>query len=542
MVNEVEISDVKRDIKGLQKVLRERFDELKNLEGTEQTRSQIFEYYYKLENLYQETDILDSGKYRRRFNSIKNAVKKKFGIYYVPEEIRVTSVEEPKEKANERSSALPLVFLVGVLCLGAGIIGEGIYLRNKDANRGISNEETTESTDTTLALKGATETEEETEKETENEIETKSDEETNSVSNTEDAQELSESEQVNNSTEAVLNESLKPGEYGTLLNIRDDEAVMARAQFIYDNYFAGILDDVSPAERQIITVENIANVIRTNWGICPEDENGYKFNDGNTHITYGQRLTEFVSNIPSSDVLEENTGRKITFVPGFLFAQDGSEEQEFIASYDMLYNRIAEARNNNDSKGYRAAAKIIAAKYLTEWLYQGMRGYIVYQPEIDEISYASKIIKDENIGKYVMYELVYDEDTKKDEVIETILDDSAEVYTVYNPYNFNASHRFIAYQATMTRYASFIKEAEFNQMATICIPACTNYGTKLEEELSIIEIYTAIDDGVWSDIIAKSAGIEVPKQIVMLSFLEDLEKALDYDYSHQNVPTLTENK
>ena len=60
----------------------------------------------------------------------------------------------------------------------------------------------------------------------------------------------------------------------------------------------------------------------------------------------------------------------------------------------------------------------------------------------------------------------------------------------------------------------------------------------LARELSIDEIYTAIDSGVWNNIIAKSAGMEAPKDPVSVGFWEALDAQLNFVYEHSDSLTL----
>lgn len=324
---------------------------------------------------------------------------------------------------------------------------------------------------------------------------------------------------VEQSLDEVVAESLILGEYGTFFDASDEEQVMARAQYIYDNYYAKFMYKLSQSERDFITVDRIANTIRVMNGHCPVDENGYMELDANTVDTYGQAFIELTANIPSSDVMGT-----VEMVPAHLFAEDGSDLQMFIKSYDDVYARIADGRNNRNSDEYRAAGKVMAAKYWTEWFLQGMGGNILYNTESDEITYDNNNIAfSDELGRLVHY---------NPETLE--IDKNTEVYQVTNPHNFDATTRYFAYQATVARYAPFIKEAEFNQMATICIPACVDYSSKTLEELSIPEIYTAINDGVWNDIIARSAGMEVPTEPMLVGFWEALDDQLNFEYSHTN--------
>ena len=310
------------------------------------------------------------------------------------------------------------------------------------------------------------------------------------------------------------------GEPGTFLDVTDEEQVMARAQYIYDNYYAGFVDKLSADERAHVTVERIANTIRVVNGNCPLDENGYKMLDANTTDTYSQAFVDLTANIPSSDVMGT-----VEMVPTHLFAVDGSETQEFLKSYDELYARIAEGRNNRNSDEYRAAGKIIAAKMWCEWFCQGMGGNILYNTQTGEIDYDNNVRFNESTGNW---EYVCPENGNVEVLYNT------EVYPVTNPHNIDATYRYFAYMGSMYRYGSFIKEAEFNQMATICIPACINYSTKEMEELSIAQIYTAIDEGIWNDVIARSAGMSGRTEPFCVGFWEALNDQLEFDYTHSN--------
>ena len=302
---------------------------------------------------------------------------------------------------------------------------------------------------------------------------------------------------------------LKPGEYGTFFNVEDDEQVNARAEYIYNNYLSKFMDKLCDADRKVIikdheTVEDaireIANTIRVVNGKLPVDENGNRNLDASVDSVedyYLNRLIDYTANIPSCDVMET-----IEYVPGYLFAEDGSELSEFIKSYDDIYRKIAEARNNRNGENLAKYVKVMAAKYWTEWFLQGMYGNILYDAECKEIYYGDTI------------------------------PEGVEGYVVRNPYALKDHLKANAFYATMFRYGSFIYEAEHNQMSTQCIPSCIDYSSKEIDYLSIDQIYTAIDSGVWNNIIAKSAGMEAPKDPVSVGFWQALNKELYFEYNN----------
>ena len=272
--------------------------------------------------------------------------------------------------------------------------------------------------------------------------------------------------------------NLKLGEVGTFLDATDNEQVEARAQYIIDNYYSKFMDKISADEKSQITLDRIANTIRVMNAQLPLDDNGYKYYDPNVVDTYGQAFLDLVCNIPSSDVMGT-----VEMVPAYLFAIDGSKLQDYIKTYDELYAKVAEGRNKRDDSIYRPAAEEIARLYWFGWFLQGQNNYV-------------------------------------------------------NPCSFNAEDRYFAYMATTQRYGSFIKEAEFNQMAAVCIDSCIDYSSKTPEPLSIAEIYTAINEGVWNNIIAKSAGIEVPTEPMLVGYWEALDAQLSYIYEHSEAKTL----
>ena len=537
-VDEIRVAEIKNSAKRLQVQLVKLFKHSDDLINSD--RKAIKNFINKLQDIRQRENIENIDSYEKEFEKIETEVSKKWNVYIpveLPEyadklysaEQEVVYVSRPAEKTEEKrkSDSFIAALMASLLTLtGCGLLAAGCNYY-KDRFDGNNTEETIERSETNLETPAAS-------------MDNEANKDATATATpgvlplivTEEplvTEEPTESEEVTAAVEAVL------GEYGTFLDVTNDAQVEARADYILDNYYKPIIDNLSKNERSIITKENIANVIRVLNGICPIDENGYRVIDANTALTYGQLFTELVSNIPSSDSLQESTG-KLSIVPAYLFAEDGSELQEFIESYDEIYARVANGRNINSSKVYRTAGKIMAAKYLTEWKYMGMYSNILYNKDDDTIDYATKVIFDENIGKYVATVFEYNESTDQTEECEIILN-NYEVYPVHNPYNIDGTHRLFAYQATMTRYASFIKEAEFNQMATICIPSCTDYSSKLREEKSIAEIYTAIDSGVENDIIAKSAGMKEPTEPVVVSFLRDLQAQLEFDY--RNTQRLT---
>ena len=323
------------------------------------------------------------------------------------------------------------------------------------------------------------------------------------------------------------------GEPGTFLDVTDDAQVMARAQYIYDNHFAKFIDKVSDSEREFVTVEKIANVIRVVNGRCPRDVNGYKFWDVNTIDTYCCAFISLYADTPSSDTMGV-----VDFVPASLFAIDGSEVQEFLKSYDEVYARIAEARNTRNGEMYQAAAKIIEAKMWYEWHCQGMGGNIVYFRDTGEVEAIPDLRFNSETGKYERTEYVEKENGEIEEVIVEL--NNIEIFPVTNPHLIDATYKYFAYIGSMYRFGSYIEEAEQDQMAPVCLDVCVDFNTKELNTYSIDEVYTGINEGIWNNIIAQHAGMadQVPGVPFCVGFWESLNRQLEYDYTHSNTLTL----
>ena len=462
--------------------------------------------------IYRGVNISNISACEDKMDELQEFFKAKYGFDLkrlptnVDKSLRGEPVVEETEETKVDGKKSNGVAVVGGL-LGAGILAGSSYAVVNHLLNGKGNVNGVDNTLLTRVLASNNETVVE---ETENQIPViRSNEKSNQGLTVVSAEEAAINE--------VVSESLVLGEYGTFFDASNEEQVMARAEYLYNNYYMTFMSELNQTEREYITVERIANTIRVMNGHCPVDENGYMELDANTVDTYGQAFIELTANIPSSDAMGT-----VKFVPAYLFAEDGSDLQRFIKSYDDLYARIAEGRNTRNSDEYRAAGKIIAAKYWTEWFLQGMGGNVFYNAETQDISYGNgNVAYSDELGRLVRY----NPDTLE-------LDANTEVYQINNPHNFDATYRYFAYQATTARYGSFIKEAEFNQMATICIPACIDYSSKTLEELSIPEIYTAINDGVWNDIIARSAGMEIPTQPMLVGFWEALDDQLNFEYTH----------
>lgn len=271
---------------------------------------------------------------------------------------------------------------------------------------------------------------------------------------------------------------LKPGEYGTFLDVTDNEQVEARAQYIYDNYYAEILPQLSESEKELCTPEKIANTIRVLNGELPLDAEGNKYYDVNLVDDFGQLYVKTVCNIPSSPELD-----KIYHVPSHMFAVDGSQTSDFMKAYDEDYSKVAEGRNARDGEKTREAIASLGTKMWNQWVLQGMYGDV-------------------------------------------------------SPYDLPASQRNLAFLGTMAPYAPYVFEYNLNAMQPVCIEACVDYSTKTMKELTVNEIYVGYTSGQWDTVIAKAAGIEVNAEPDSIAFHQDLSETLAYKKQELNQLTL----
>ena len=100
-------------------------------------------------------------------------------------------------------------------------------------------------------------------------------------------------------------EEKEPGEYGTFLDVTDNEQVNARANYLYNTYFEQFRSKLTPTEQEMITPEKIANIIRVANGELPLDSEGNKYYDANLTDDYIQALTKITADLPSSPTLDK---------------------------------------------------------------------------------------------------------------------------------------------------------------------------------------------------------------------------------------------
>ena len=449
MVNENKVVELKKSARDLENELRKKYYELKDNAENVSIISDLVDYVNKLSNLRLEANVENIEISEKRLKKYKREIKKEFGVEILEElplmvdeekdeTQEVVNIVTPSETIVEKknSNGFIAVALAAIIGLGAGI---GLASCNSKNNAQRSNIE-------------------ETVEESENELNTP---------------EVTESAEVNESINLVL------GEYGTFFDVTDNEQVEARAQYIYDNYYAPFVEKLSATEQEQVNSFEIANVIRVMNGELPLDENGNKVMNANIVDEYAQKFTWLTGDLGSSPELNS-----IYHIPAYLFTTDGSKLQEFVKSYDDEYEKITEGRNTRNGDMTREAIASLGEKFWNEWHLQGMYGDV-------------------------------------------------------NPYNFDAKDRLFAFLSSFARYGAYPFEYNLNAMQPVCIDTCIDYNTKEIQKLTVNEIFVGICSGEWDKVIARAAGIETSVTPDSVYFTQDLLDELTWKYN--NIQTLKLN-
>ncbi len=281
-----------------------------------------------------------------------------------------------------------------------------------------------------------------------------------------------------NKEESESNElKLVLGEYGTFFDVNDNEQVEARAKYIFDNYFANN-ESLTEQQKQLITVENIANTIRIMNGVLPINEEGYEFFDGMTLNDYTNVLVEAVVNVPS------NVNDHYTYFPAYLLTVDGSEESDFIKSYSEIYDKLVYSLNEHDDEQVQDAIACLGFKFYNEWYLQGM-----YEGDV-------------------------------------------------NPHLFNTELKYLTFISTIEPYNTTAKEWHLSEKKPVCIYACKDYETGEKALVSVNDIVVALETGAWNNVGAKLGDMKVEPVQWLAEYYEALNDSLSWKYDHREVKTL----
>lgn len=449
------VDDLKRALKIFNKV---------NSKNAAEMRAQIIDIQNEVEFKYGSTkeivDNFDDDIEEKEIDSVDHDAK---------EEEEETAVNATAHKCKPTLFRRIMTFIGGVAILGTAV-HTGIAIKDSGVFHNLFNKnaktETTEKTENDRSLVTGDKQEESKQEE-----ETKQQEETKKEEETEEAK-------------------LVLGEYGTFFDVTDDEQVEARANYIYDNYYAPFIGQLTEQEQAYVTPERIANVIRVMNGELPLDAQGNKVMDANIVDDYGQMFTYLVGDLGSSPALD---GRYVN-IPAYMFTMDGTELQDFVKSYDQVFDKMTAGFNHAADQRLageevtggvevREAIAELGHKYWNEWHMQGIYGDV-------------------------------------------------------NPYNFQSKDRLFAYLSSFARYGQYAFEYDMNAMQPVCIPVCINYETKEMNELTVSEIFVGIASGQWDTVIAKAAGIDQKPEPDSIAFTQDLLDELTWKYNNLQVKKL----
>ena len=273
--------------------------------------------------------------------------------------------------------------------------------------------------------------------------------------------------------------NLKLGEYGTFFDVTDNAQVEARANYIYETYYQPLMNDLSENEKSVVTVDNIANCIRVMNGELPLDENGNKVFNINVVDEYSQKYVNLLTNLPSSP---EKDGWSYT--PAYLFTTDGTKLQEFVKSYDDLYEQVVDGLNKQDALIVRPAVEQIGYKFWNEWIVNGMYGDV-------------------------------------------------------NPQQFDSNSKLFAFWSTIMPYGTTVVEYNIDSMQPVCVKVCVDYASKENKDVPVTELYYGILTGEYNEVVGRLTGIDVPNEPDSVGFTQDLLDELQYKYEHLDTMKLT---
>ena len=297
-------------------------------------------------------------------------------------------------------------------------------------------------------------------------------EETTTATETTTAEATTEETKV----ETPVENMLVAGEYGTFFDVNDPEQVQARAQYIFDTYFAKN-PTLTEQQKKLITVDNIANTIRIMNGNLALDENGYEFFDGMTLNQYTETLVEAVVNVGSND------DAHYTYFPGYLLFEDDSEESEFVKSYSVIYDKLVYALNAHDDEQVQDAIACLGFKFYYEWYLQGMYG-----------------------------------DT--------------------NPHLFRTDLKYLTFITTIEPYNTTAEEWHLSELTPVCIEVCKNPGTNEMGLISVNDLQEALETGAWNNIGAKLGGMDVEPVQWLAEYYDALNQQLSWKYDHRQTRSL----
>ncbi len=212
-------------------------------------------------------------------------------------------------------------------------------------------------------------------------------------------------------------------------DVTSEEELIERAKLIYDIDLKPILDELGNEQlNNYITEERLIDMLRLELGELPLHS---EYDDNSIDEMY-QFRTEVFGNLGSDPNLT-----KLYPAHYALQAPDNSELSEYMASYDELYNNIAEARNNGDMESAIKNIEALGKKHYNEFVLAGL-------------------------------------------------------YGDFNPYLLDSEYRQLAFAAADERYASYVLEYILDNNLTICVPACYDPVTGEFKDINVVDIEEAL--------------------------------------------------
>lgn len=223
--------------------------------------------------------------------------------------------------------------------------------------------------------------------------------------------------------------TLTPEVKAMFSDAKSEEELIERANQIYDIDLKPILAELNSEQmNNKVSIENLVDMLSMGLGELPVNTEY----DANSIDEMYKFRSEVFGNMGSTPSLT-----KIYPSHYALLAPDNSELSEYMATYDELYNNIAEARNNGDVESFIKNAEALGKKHYDEYVLTGL-------------------------------------------------------YGGFNPDMLDSEVMQLAFAAADERYASYVLEYILDKNLTICVPACYDPITGEYKNLNVVDIEEAL--------------------------------------------------
>lgn len=211
-----------------------------------------------------------------------------------------------------------------------------------------------------------------------------------------------------------------------LVDPKDEEDVRDTAEVIYEENIEPMLNKInSNGLQQFFTREAVEDIIRMVNGELPKYSNYDEYTIGET------------ANL-MNDIFA-NQGNKNNLYP-MDFSKlypTGSNEAEYVKTYDDIYRQIAKYRVEGNVDGFVEQCGLLASKVYNEWHLAGL-------------------------------------------------------YGGWNPYLFSSEKQYFLLQATTSRFSNYVREYLESNGLTVCIPACYDVDVEGYKLVEIRDIFEAL--------------------------------------------------